>query len=202
MRFLTARALRLAAPALGVFTPLAAGMAFVLDFASFQNIGCQVPGVKSACGSMGWGGVPSEEQDLAWAVATRRDDGEGLRAYLRRWPKGAYADEAQARLAGCRNAEVEEWAPDERRLPLFVSVGAAPRPSQAAARQDAVARAGRDAEGLCVAFRSGEYRLKSALPEPKSWRCASAGGGQVCGFEGEAVCKVEVRRVDVQEVCR
>lgn len=201
MRLPSGRVLRLVTPVLGVFTPVAAGMAFALDFASFQNLGCQVPGVRSACGSFGWGGVPSREQDLAWAVATKRDDGDGLRAYLRRWPRGAYAGEAQARLAGCRAAEVEEWSPSERRLPLRVGLGD-PTNGEAAARADAIRRGARDAEGLCVAYKAGEYRLTAGQAEPRAWTCATVGGGQTCGFEGEAVCRVEVRRVDVQEVCR
>lgn len=192
-----------------VFAPLAAGvallsgsMAFIQDLGSFQKLTCKIPGIRSVCSSAGWGGVPSEAQDKAWQAAIKREDGEGLRGYLRRWPRGAYAQEAQARLAGCRTGEVETWAKETRRLPLYVGFGAQPMASEAAARSDALTRGTRDGQGLCVAFSSGEFRLASAEPLPRTWRCQPGPAGQACGFEGEVVCHIEARRIDIRELCR
>ena len=201
-RFLRTRMGRMLTPFLGVLTPVAAGMAFVLDVASFQEIACQAPGLSGVCGANGWGGVPSPEQDDYWAKAIARTDGEGLRGYLRRWPKGAYADEAQARLAGCRTREVETWVKDQRTLPMYVPAGTSARPTETAARQQALTAADPDAHRLCVGFSSGEFRLAGAEPKASKWNCTTYAGGKVCGFEGQAVCHVEARRMDVREVCR
>lgn len=193
---------RLAAPLAAGVALLSGSMAFIQDLGSFQKLVCKVPGVNGVCGAMGWGGVPSRAQDEAWTAALKREDGEGLRGYLRRWPRGAYAQEAQARLAGCRTGEVETWTKDTRRLPMYVGFGAQPRPTEAAARVDAIERGARDGQGLCVAFSSGEFRLTSAEPVPKAWRCQGGPGGQACGFDGEVICHIEARRIDVRELCR
>ena len=189
--------------------PLAAGvillggsLAFGQDIGGFQKLSCKIPGIRSVCGSAGWGGAPSKAQDDAWAEALKREDGEGMRSYLRRWPRGAYATEAQARLAGCRTGEVETWANESRRLPMYVGFGALPKPTEAAARADAIERGARDGQGLCVAFTSGEFRLNAAEPVPKTWRCQGGPGGQACGFEGEVICRIEARRIDVRELCK
>ena len=63
-------------------------------------------------------------------------------------------------------------------------------------------RATRDAQGLCVAYSTGEFRLKSAIPEPAAWNCQAGGAGQTCGFEGRVACNVESRRVDLREICQ
>lgn len=193
---------RLAAPLAAGVTLLSGSMAFIQDLGSFQKLVCKAPGIHGVCGSMGWGGVASQAQDDAWAAAVKRQDGEGLRGYLRRWPRGAYAQEAQARLAGCRTGEVETWANETRRLPMYVGFGAQPKPTEAAARADAIARGARDGQGLCVAFSSGEFRLNGAEPVPKTWRCEGGPGGQACGFEGEVICRIEARRIDVRELCQ
>lgn len=193
---------RLLAPVAAGVALLSGSMAFVQDLGSFQKLTCKVPGIRSVCGSAGWGGVPSAAQDKAWEAAIKREDGEGLRGYLRRWPRGAYAQEAQARLAGCRTGEVETWAKETRRLPLYVGFGVQPLPSEAAARSEALTRGTRDGQGLCVAFSSGEFRLASAEPVPKTWRCQPGPAGQACGFEGEVVCHIEARRIDIRELCQ
>jgi len=177
-------------------------VAFANDMGSFQKLSCMVPGVRSVCASAGWGGVPSPEQDDAWKKATARQDGDGLRAYLRRWPRGAYAQEAQARLAGCAAREVETWTPETKRLPMYVGLGPNPSGDETAARAEAMTRAERDGQGLCVAYASGEFRLVSVTPEPEAWNCQSGGAGRTCGFEGKVACNVEVRRVDLREICR
>jgi hypothetical protein len=177
-------------------------LAFAGDLGGFQTLACKVPGIRSVCGSAGWGGAPSHAQDKAWRAAAKRDDGEGLRGYLRRWPRGAYARQARARLAGCRMGEVETWVNERPRLPLNVGFGVQPMSSEAAARTDAITRGTRDGEGLCVAYGRGEFRLASAEPVPSTWRCQAGPAGQACGFEGEVICHIEARRIDIRELCR
>lgn len=193
---------RIAAPMAGAVALMSGTVAFVQDAGSFQKLVCHAPGINGICGANGWGGAPSAAQDKAWSAAIARSDGEGLRAYLRRWPRGAYAVEAQARLAGCRTGEAEAWTAQDRRLPMYLGFGAEPRATEAAARADAIERGTRDGQGLCVAFSSGEFRLRSAEPSPKTWRCQGGPGGQSCGFEGEVICRIEARRIEVREVCR
>lgn len=191
-----------AAPFIVGFGLISGSVAFVNDLGSFQKLSCMIPGVKSVCGAAGWGGVPSAEQDEAWKKATSRQDGDGLRAYLRRWPRGAYAVEAQARLAGCAAREVESWKPEVKRLPMYVGLGPTPSGSEEAARAEAMTRAVRDGQALCVAYTTGEFRLTSVTPEPERWNCQAGGAGQTCGFEGKIACNVEVRRVDLREICQ
>lgn len=193
---------KLLAPFAAVLAFMSGSVAFVNDVSGFQKLLCKAPGLNSLCGANGWGGVPSEEQDRVWQAALKREDGEGLRTYLRRFPRGAYAQEAQARLAGCRTGEVEIWAREDKRLPMYVGFSANPSPGEAAARAEALARARRSGEGLCVAYSSEEFRLASAEPAPRTWKCEGGPAGRNCGFEGEVICHVEARRIDVKEVCK
>jgi hypothetical protein len=193
---------RAVAPFTALLALMSGSVAFVQDVSGFQRLVCKAPGVSGVCASEGWGGVPSAEQDRVWAAATARTDGEGLRAYLRRFPRGAYAEEAQARLAGCRTGEAEVWVKEDKRLPLYIGFSANPSASEAAARADALARGERSGQGLCVAYSTGEFRLAAAQPAPKTWKCEGGPAGRNCGFEGEVVCHVEARRIDVREICK
>jgi hypothetical protein len=161
---------------------------------------CAVPGVRAACGGLGLGGVPSAAEEAMWA-ARKPGDCEGLRGYLARFPAGAFAIPAQRLLAARVTRETETWAPDVKTLPLMVRGGLDPMPSEAAARQAAMRRADGEAAEVCIPYRSGEFRLRSAKATPREWRCTQHGQGFICGFDGEAVCSVEARRRAVAELC-
>lgn len=162
---------------------------------------CRVPGIHGLCGRLEIGKVAGKNEEKAWREAQAATDARALRAYLIGYPAGAYAGEATTRLAACRAMQREVWTPEKRTLPLYVSAsagtGATLEAAQAAARQ----RGGRDAAGLCAGF-TGEFRLRGASAEISEWLCRERKEGASCGFEGAAICDVEVRKLISEEICR
>ncbi len=161
---------------------------------------CAVPGVRAVCGGLGWGGVPDAVEEALWA-ARKPGDCDGLRGYLARYPAGAFAARAKSLLEARRTQETETWIPEEKTLPLMVRAGLDGLPTETAARKDALERAKREAELVCGPYRRGEFRLRAAQARASEWQCAARVGGYVCGFDGEAVCRVEARRRSLSEVC-
>ena len=161
---------------------------------------CKIPGVHAVCVSMGLGGLPTKEEEALWR-ARQAGDCAGLRVYLSRFPKGAFAEEAGRRLQAATTVAHESWTPEPHRLPLTVRSTLDPLSSAAAARAGALERAKADASRACEDFKIGEYRLVSAKAEVQSWRCSPRGSGTACGFDGQAICQVEARHVTEQEVC-
>jgi hypothetical protein len=176
-------------------------LGFATDLAGLQKPLCQIPGLRSACVSRGWGGLPTQEEEILWGRRIAGDC-EGLRAYLARFPQGAYAEEAARRLQAAETVEEESWTPEERKLPLTVRTTLAPLASEEAARADALTRGETDARTTCESFNSKEFRLVSAAVEAQGWRCSARGSGSVCGFDGKAICRVQVRQVTQRQVCR
>ena len=176
-------------------------LGFGTDVMGLQKPLCKVPGVHSLCASWGLGGIPTKEEETIWAQR-KPGDCEGLRAYLTRFPKGAFAEEADRMIQAAVPGEEESWIPQEQRLQLFVRSAFTPLPSEKAARADAVARAEGEAALACKGFKTGAFHLISATAEPQSWHCSARGSGSACSFEGEAVCQVEVRRVIQRQVCK
>jgi len=184
------------AVAIGVAT-----LGFAADVVGLQAQLCRAPGVHAVCASWGLGGVPSRlERDL-WATRSPGDC-SALRRYLARFPSGAYAEEAQRRLQGAETVTEETWTPEEHRLPLTVRARLEPLATEADARADALARAATEARSLCAGYGVGEYRPVGAGAEVEDWRCLARGGGVACGFDGQALCRVEARQVTERQVCR
>src|SRR5215203_1385160 len=192
---------RLAAWVGGLGVAAVAILGFASDLAGLQTPLCKIPGVHAACASWGLGGVPTEAEEVLWTHRVAGDC-EGLRTYLARFPKGAFAEEAARRLQAAVAVEDESWTPDEQRLPLTVRSTLEPLASERAARADALARGATEADGTCGGFKSGEFRLLSASFEAQGWRCSARGSGFVCGFDGQAICQVKVRRVSQRQVCK
>lgn len=90
-------------------------------------------------------------------------------------------------------AWMERWETGERILPLVVRSTFEPFPTNEKARANALERAHADAAEVCQGYRTGVYRLQSARAEPRQWRCTQREQGVVCGFDGTAVCRVQVR---------
>jgi hypothetical protein len=180
---------------------VAMGLGFATDLVGLQKPLCKIPGLHSVCASWGLGGLPTKEEEIFW---TRRDVGdcEGLRDYLRSFPKGAFAEEADRMLQAKAVINEESWIPEEQRLPLVVPTTLTPLASEKAAREDALARGPDEARLICDGFKQGGYRLVSATADARTWRCFARGSGTVCGFSGQAVCNVKARRVTPREVCR
>lgn len=190
---------RFAAGAVGGVV-LAVIVGFAGDVAGLQGALCRLPGVRAACGAAGLGGVPSRDEKELWA-SRQAGDCEALRNYLARFADGAYAAEAHRRLQAAIAETRERWTAEKRRLALTVRQGLDPLGDETAARQNALERGEEEARFVCDSFKTGEFRLLSAAADPQRWRCEARGSGVVCGFDGQAVCGVEVRRVDRIEVC-
>lgn len=194
--------LRTMAFAATVFAVFSSALGFAVNLASVQEPACRVSVVRAClCRPFGLGGVPTKAEEDTYAAAKARTGGDGLRTYLRRYPSGVFAAEAQTRLAGCRIALHERWTPDVRTQPLIISA-AAGRGSEATARADALARGKQEAAFVCAGYAQGEFRLTASEANAQAWTCAQHAGGVSCGFDGQAVCKVDVRHSDSQEICR
>ena len=196
------RRVRLAAMSGAAFAAVAAAVGFLGDIAGLQAPICRAPLIRGVCAQQGWGGVASAAEQAAWD-ARAPGDCESLRAFLAEHPNGAYAEEAARRLQAASASVDEQWAAETRRLPLTVRSGLAPLSSEAAARRDALSRSAEDVDMVCGPFAQLDgYRLTSARAEPRRWRCTALGDGALCGFDGEAVCDIEVRTRSQVQTCR
>src|SRR5712691_11717792 len=120
-----------------------------------------------------------------------------LRTHIEHFPNGAYRDAAVSMLAARRVTKTEDWMPSTRRLVQFEPPGDVASVNETTARSAALVRAQARAEHLCKGFAvTTSFRLKSASLLPQSWSCNSDGNGVTCGFEGEAVCSLEERRIE------
>lgn len=179
----------------------AAVLGFATNLVGLQKPLCKIPGLHAACASWGLGGLPTKEEESLWAQRAAGDC-EGLRTYLARFPKGAYAEEAGRRLQAVVAVETETWVPGKQRLPLTVRATLDPLANEQAARADALTRAPAEADRICEGFKIDGFRMKSATPEAQTWRCLPRGSGTVCGFDGQATCHFESRRVTQHQVCK
>ena len=166
---------------------------------------CAVPGLQPAvsdlCGTFGFGDRPTKSERLAWQ-ARRPGHCEDLRSHLGRFPEGAYRFQAQALLADHHLKEAETWTPVIQSLRLFESRGEKGLPNLTLAKEDALDRAQRRADDLCRGFAATTiYRFKSARTEAQEWDCAAAGKGLACGFEGQAICQLDVKSIKQEETC-
>lgn len=180
------------------------GLALLFNLFSAQEQVCALPflqpQVSDACGAFGLGRRPTQAERLAWEQCDGSCD--ALRRHIERFPAGAYRDQAAAILAARRVTQTEVWTPGTRRLALFVGQDGAPARSEEAARSASLARAQPNAERLCKGFAATtDFRLTSVSTESQKWNCELVSGGVVCGFEGEAVCELEERRVAEAEHC-
>jgi hypothetical protein len=70
------------------------------------------------------------------------------------------------------------------------------------AKANALARAQHQAEVLCSGFDATTlYRFKSAKPLVEHWDCSTVGSGISCGFDGQAICQLEVKDTKEEETC-
>jgi len=105
-------------------------------------------------------------------------------------------------LTARRVSAEDVWTPGVRSLALFQGQEGAPAPSQAAAEAEALAIAQAKAESLCRGFAATTaFRFVAAAPKAQTWSCSAAGGGVVCGFDGEASCTLQERASVEHESC-
>jgi hypothetical protein len=179
--------------------------AFVSNLWRLQDHLCGMPlfqpYVSDACGTLGLGDRPAREERIAWE---RRQPGScaALRVHIEHFPKGAYRAEATSLLAARRPTQAEVWTAVTRRLALFQPQEYPASSSEAKARSVALPSAQARAERLCRGFAATDsFRLRSATPQAQKWNCDPGLEGVVCGFEGEAVCELDERRVVENEIC-
>jgi hypothetical protein len=179
----------------------AAIFGFATNLVGMQKPLCKIPGLHEVCVSWGLGGVPTKDEDALWAKRIAGDCA-GLRAYLAKFPKGAFAEEAERRLQAAETIKEVRLIPERQPLPLTVRATLDPLVSEKAARTDALARGATEAHQLCEGLEAGAFRLVSATAEAQSWRCFVRGSGAVCGFDGRAICQVEARQATERQVCK
>lgn len=170
-----------------------------------QDRVCRVPllqpAISDVCGALRLGKRPTKAERIVWA-ARKPGSCTDLRTHIERFPNGAYYTEAATMLAAKRITQTEVWTPTMHRLDLFEPQADAAFPNKTAAQADALARAKGDVERLCREFAATTlFRLKLATPAPQVWNCSPTSKGLASGFEGDAVCELEERRIQEQEVC-
>jgi hypothetical protein len=124
------------------------------------------------------------------------------RAGKQRFPDGAYRSQAQSLLADRHVVETKSWKPAVRPLRLAVAGGERGFANNDRAKADALARAQHQAEALCSGFAATTlYRFKSAKPEAEQWDCSTVGSGISCGFDGQTICRLDVKETREEETC-
>ena len=186
------------------FSGVGAAMLLSLAFNTFgaaSRVCSLQQGLADFCGEIHLGGQPTRPERLAWE-ARPRGSCEALAAHVRRFPDGAYAQEAANLIAAKHVRMVTSWERTERKLPLYASADGAPAASEAAARSDALARALPAAQRQCQGFGSGTlYRFQGARVAPANWTCEHGSGGVSCGFDGDAVCVLDLKQTREEATC-
>jgi hypothetical protein len=182
-----------------------AGLGLVFNISGLQDQMCAVslfqPGLSDMCGALGLGRRPTREERIAWAERPRSDC-NALRSHIERFPNGAFRSAAADMLSARRVTQTETWQPGRRQLTLQALSDGAPASTEVTARARALERTQGKAEQLCRGFAATTlFRLKTASIEVRTWQCDRTGAGTVCGFEGEAICELEERRVQERESC-
>jgi hypothetical protein len=188
----------------GAIATLLTVIGLVADLTGLQTTLCQPQGLNQVCRWAGWG--PSDAELAAWQHARPDTSGEGLKDYLASYPGGAFAAEAQARLAACREVDAVSWVPYLGGATIVVPSGPLKAASsEAAARLAMQAEVQRDAEDACAAATVSElYRAlpgaKPALPA-QGWDCRQADAGWRCRYDGKVSCQQERRQSLRRRVC-
>jgi hypothetical protein len=197
----TAPRLRVATLVTAAIATGGAALAFAGDIAGVQSGVCRFPGIRTACAAFGFGTVATSAEEALWAARKPGDCG-GLREYISRFPRGAYAAEAGRRLQAADSRREPRIEHEQRRLPVTVRPTLSPLTTEEEARADALARAPADAKLLCDGFNAAGSRVTGMNVEPSQWRCTRRDRGVVCGFDGNVICDVEMRQVQTIEICQ
>lgn len=184
---------------------LSAATVFGLNVFSVQQRVCGAawlqPSLSDLCGTLGLGERPTRVERRSWE--TRQPGScEALRTHLARFPDGAFRERASVLLDARQVTHAEVWTPGIRRLALVEPRDDIASTDEDTARAAALNRAQASAERLCRGFAATTlFRVSSSKAVPQRWTCGSIAGGTTCGFEGEAVCELQERRVETVETC-
>ena len=159
---------------------------------------CTVPGLQPAladtCGALRIGGQPTRVQRLAWA-SLPKGDCQALREFVRDYPQSPLRSRAADLITAGEAGG--PWVAATRQAPIYVSAfDGAPAANEAAARAQALVRAGGDAETACRPFAAGTiFRYVSAKQNAQAtkWSCSKSAAGVICGFEGTAICDLQAQ---------
>lgn len=179
-------------------------LGFSADFMSMQQTVCAYSGFQprlgDLCGAYGLGGMPSQEERLAWA-ARKPGDCEAMRAHVHDFPDGAYRAKAAELLDARTETERVVWEESVRPLTLEIP-GYDEASTERAAQAATLARAEEEATQLCRGFATTtRFRLRGASPILRIWDCTERRTGISCTYKGEAVCEHDVRKTVVEESC-
>ncbi len=170
---------------------LAALWGFGMNALGVQDQICRAGFLSDACGSIGLGHRPTRAERLAWQ-ARAPGDCASLRNFAER--EGYYQSAAAARLAAVTLAPGENFTPAPREALGYVRTAPLPLPTEAAAREDALARANQDALQIACAPRGENERIDGVeLAAPKYDCRRDPRGGHVCALDYVAQCRIGVR---------
>lgn len=181
-----------------------AAIGLLADLTGLRTTLCGAPGASRLCGWVGLG--PGDAEISLWHQAKSAGSGDPLRVYLAKYPSGAFAAEAQARLAACRKTTEVTWTAYVSTAPLVVPLGPIKATAtEAAARQAMQAEVQRDAEDLCSAAPLSELYRAAPGSKPdvpaEGWECRSAEGRWRCRYDGKVTCPQEKRQSLERELC-
>jgi hypothetical protein len=159
------------------------------------------PGLSDACGAGGIAGRPTRAERLMWE-ARPHGSCSALKAYMNRYPGGAYHRQAEDLWLARQVIEEDQWTPTMRPMPLTAVADGPVAPNRTAAEAAALTRAASGAERMCRGLSEGTmFRFIGAKPRAVNWSCHAEGAGTVCGFEGWADCALQLRQSVTREVC-
>ena len=181
---------------------VAAALGFINDLAGIQAMTCRVDLMRETCRSLGWGGIPSVAEELAWQAAQQAKTCDAFRNYLTGYPQGAFGTVAQARLAARRSEALVTWRSRTQSLPLVVPKELKPATSEEEARAALAPSLAIEATRTCIQCENSDhYRNCKGTPDDHGWRCDSTDKGWRCGYDGQASCDMEERSSTMREIC-
>ena len=186
----------------GAFGIALAWIGLVGTLVGFQKSMCGLSGLRPVCSVSHLGGVAAPEEQRLWDQVSKAQTCDGYRQYIGRYGGGEFVAVANARLAAARRTERISWEAEDKSLPIDVVAPLRGSASETAAQAVAIASGRQDAENLlCKPYSAGEFRLTGVDVRPISWDCSPRHGGVACGFDGQAICHVQTRTIDVSEDC-
>lgn len=152
---------------------------------------------------LGFADQPSDAERIAWE-ARAPEECDNVREFLRNFPRGHYADEAQALLNGAEKRKVISWETQERPLPLYLSETESPKAASRAAAIEFTegTRASSEAQRTCEELAlAGQSKLRSVTYELEPVNCFAFEGQWQCSVQGRVTCKVDEPRERLTEKC-